>query len=285
MARKRFEEADRFLRFPLSGLCFSGPEAVLNKDLNAQMSVYVVSCILTDILKGMGIRPRIVAGYSSGFYAAAYAAEGFDFLYGLELVKMAGEILLREGRKMGGGMAVIFGLPSYKVDQICQEVGGAEIGIFNTPRQIIISGIMSSVKSVMRRSLNEGALDAYVLPASSAYHSKYMQPSAAQFLALIQERHLNDPVTPILSYSSLKSINKKEELKEIMATQLHRQVLWVDLIHGLRENGRRLFVEIGPGTVLTRTVKWIDRSIDILNTSTQKGLLGVIEKCNAFSSA
>ena len=54
-ARRLFEQADRLLGFSLSRLCFDGPEEELNRDLNAQMTVYTVSCILTDLLKAQGV--------------------------------------------------------------------------------------------------------------------------------------------------------------------------------------------------------------------------------------
>ena len=142
-AREIFDQADHLLGFSLSRLCFEGPEEELNLDLNAQLAVYTVSCILTDVLRANNVLPDVVSGYSSGFYAAAYAADCFDFADGLHLVRRAGEILLDNGRKIDGAMAVIFGLSLEKVDSICQQVGAAEIAILNTPRQTIISGISS----------------------------------------------------------------------------------------------------------------------------------------------
>jgi len=113
-AREIFDHADRLLGFSLSRLCFEGPEEELNRDLNAQLAVYTVSCAFTDILTTQNILPDVVSGYSSGFYSAAYAAGCFDFAGGLYIVKRAGKILLGEGQKIEGSMAVIFGLPSKK---------------------------------------------------------------------------------------------------------------------------------------------------------------------------
>jgi len=82
-ARETFHKADRLLGFALSQLCFEGPGEELNRDLNAQLAVYTVSCIVTEVLRVHDVFPDVVSGYSSGFYAAAYAAGCFDFADGL----------------------------------------------------------------------------------------------------------------------------------------------------------------------------------------------------------
>jgi len=284
VARQIFNQADQILGFPLSQLCFKGPEEELNRDLNAQIAVYTVSCILTEVLRTNNIFPDMVSGYSSGFYAAAYAAGCFDFSYGLYLVKRAGEILLEEGRKITGGMAVVFGLSPEKVKDICRQVGNVEVAILNTPRQIIISGISSSINEAMDLSLKEGALDVYPLSVATAYHSKFMKQSGKRFFSEINEEHLKDPQAPVMSYLSLDSILSKKDLKKIMAVQLSGPVLWVDLIKEISNNRNRLLLEVGPGSVIFRTVKWIDRNIEMMTTDSTEGLNTVIEKLKTVNT-
>jgi len=278
VARQIFNQADQILGFPLSQLCFKGPEEKLNRDLNAQIAVYTVSCILTEVLRTNNIFPDMVSGYSSGFYAAAYAAGCFAFSYGLYLVKRAGEILLEEGRKITGGMAVVFGLSPEKVKDICRQVGNVEVAILNTSRQIIISGISSSINEAMDLSLKEGALDVYPLSVATAYHSKFMKQSGKRFFSEINEEYLKDPKAPVMSYLSLDWILSKKDLKKIMAVQLSGPVLWVALIKEIGHNRNRLLLEVGPGAVIFRTVKWIDRNIEMMATDSTEGLNTVIEK-------
>ena len=282
-AREMFYQADDILGYSLSQLCFEGPEEELNQDLNAQMAVYTISCISTHVLKINNVLPDIVAGYSSGFYAATYAAGCFDFTKGLRIVRQAGEIILDEGRKIDGSMAVIFGLSIEKVDSICQHIGDVAVSIANTPRQILISGLTPSVKKAVKFSLAEEALDAYIINATTAYHSSFMEQSSARLLAEVKNDHLRDPEIPLISYSLLESVSDKRELKNIMATQLSRPVLWVDLIKKL-SNRNTLFIEVGTGSVISRMVKWIDRDVEIMNTSTKEKLLQTVERCNILNS-
>lgn len=268
VARQIFDQADRILDFSLSRLCFKGSQEELDRDLNAQLAVYTVSCILTAILKAHNIFPDIVSGYSSGFYAAAFAAGCFEFSYGLKLVKQAGEILLEEGRKIDGGMAVIFGLPFETVQDVCKQVGDVEVAILNTPRQMVISGISSSIKAAMELALKEGALDAYPLPVATAYHSGFMEKGSERFLREIATEDIKNAQVPVVSYHSLNRVTNKKDLINVMAVQLSSPVLWVDLIKKMDNNNNRLFLEVGPGAIIFRTVRWIDRNIEIMNSAT-----------------
>ena len=281
VARERFKQADDLLGFSLSSLCFEGPEEELNQDLNAQLAVYTVSCIVTDILKGDGVFPNATSGYSSGFYGAAYAAGCFDFAQGLTIVKRAGEILLDEGRKVDGSMAVIFGLPLKQVEDICKRAKDVRVAIRNTPRQTVISGATPSVKKAMDIARNEKALDAYPLFMAAAYHSKLVDGSEARLLRDIKDEHLHDPQVPLISYLSLSPVTDRSELKHMMARQLSRPVLWTDLVKQLGKN-YKIMIEVGPGAVISRTVIWIDRNIEIINTAKENGLKKAIERCRAL---
>jgi len=271
-ARNKFDQADNLLGFSIKRLCFEGPGEELNRDLNAQLAIYTVSCILTDVLRANNVLPDVVSGYSSGFYGAAYAAGCFDFATGLYLVKRAGEILLDEGLKIDGRMAVIFGLSIGEVESICQQVGDVEVSIANTPRQAIISGLNNSVGKAMEAALAQDGLDAYLLPVAVPYHSRFVEQSSSRLLDEIEEIHLRDPQLPLISYHFLESVVDKRHLKYVIASQLSHPVLWVDLIKKLR-GCHRLFVEVGPGAVISRTVRWIDRGIEIVKTGTNDMLL------------
>jgi len=103
-----------------------------------------------------------------------------------------------------------------------------------------------------------------------------MQKSSARLLSEIKGDNLKDPQIPLFSYVSLESVPNKEELKKIMAAQLSSPVSWADLIKKLHHN-TILFIEVGPGAVISRTVKWVDRNIEIVNTATKGRLLQSIE--------
>lgn len=272
-AENLFTRAEHVLNFPLHRLCCNGPEDKLNLDLNAQLAVYVVSCVVTDVLKAHRVQPDVLSGYSSGFYAAAYAAGCFTFEEGLQVVKQAGEILLDTGNRWGeGGMGVVFGLPADDIRRVCRDTGEVETTIYNTPRQIIVSGDKRQVLTVLKQCRDMGALDSYPLPVAAAYHSSFMAGATRRFLAEVDGSFFHDPAVPLYSYSSLDRLETGEQVMTAMGKQLSRAVRWVDLIRSLQNMGIRHWVEAGPGAVISRTVRWIDRKIDIYNTARQNSL-------------
>lgn len=285
IARELFERADHFLGFSLSRICFQGPIEELNKDLNAQLAVYTTSCIITEILRTYRVVPNATSGYSSGFYAAGYSAACYDFSTGLDIVRLAGGILLEEGLQIEGRMAVIFGLSKEKVAKICRRTGDVDVAIVNTLRQTIISGRLPSVQQAITASLNEGALDAYLLPAQTAYHSRFMKNGGITLLNQLKNRQINDPQIPIMSYWNLAWINDKSDLVSAMAAQVSNPVRWVDLIKKIGGHQRSMLFEVGPGTIIFRTLKWIDRRIEILNTSSNDRLTEAIEKYAIFKKS
>jgi malonyl CoA-acyl carrier protein transacylase len=277
LASTYFEEASHVLGFSIRDLCLKGPEGLLDQDVNAQLALYTVSCITTHILKNENISPQVCAGYSSGFYAAAHAAGCFDFTTGLSIVKDAGEILLEESKHIDGGMAVIFGLSAGHIRNILKHEKDVEIAILNTSRQIIVSGVNARIRNFMDIAIQEGALDARQLPVATAYHSRFMAPAGKRFLKAILYRPFRAPSIPLVSYTTLGCVNDVKSLCETMAYQLSHPVLWVDLIKKLRHKNVKQMVEIGTGTMLTRSVRWIDRTITMMNTDTADRIKQVVE--------
>jgi [acyl-carrier-protein] S-malonyltransferase len=278
LARDMFRRADAVLGFSLSRLCFEGPEEDLNRDLNAQLAVFTVSCIITDILKSEHIVANVASGYSAGFYGAAYAAGCFRFEDGLEVVRRAGSLLLEDGSGIEGRMAVIFGLSRNEVGRICEKAGRVEMAIFNTSRQVIISGLAPAVTKALALANEAGALDTYILPVETAYHSILMTRSSRRFVETMADIPVSRPAIDLVSYTSLKRLHTAEELVTVMANQLSRPVFWVDLLSRLRNRGKSRWFEIGPGTIISRTVRWADRRIEIMNTDGKEKVQAIIRQ-------
>jgi len=277
-AGKRFQEAGDFLGYSLQKLCVEGPQETLAQDLNAQLGIYTISAIVTDLLKTQHIMPDLCTGYSSGFYAAAYAAGCFDFLTGLSIVKKAGNILLKVGQACDGGMAVIFGLSYQQILAISQKVGSVDIAICNTPHQIVISGLRPGIEAVMAEAMREGALDTDWLPAATAYHSHFMAAAGKLLREVIDRDDISSPQIHLYSYTTTQRIIGKDDLINVMALQLSHPVLWVDLIQKLGHNHVDTLVEIGPGTMLSRSIRWIDRHIAIQDTNSANRIQDVVQK-------
>ncbi|MDD4875511.1 MAG: ACP S-malonyltransferase [Dehalococcoidales bacterium] len=143
-ARAVFKLADETLGFPLSQLCFEGPEEVLRQTINTQPALLTVSfaCLkaIQDINESKGLPPpSFVAGHSLGEYTALAAAGVLDFADAVYLARERGRLMYEAGLEKPGGMAALIGLDEASLAAICNETG-AQIANINCPEQLVISG-------------------------------------------------------------------------------------------------------------------------------------------------
>ncbi|MBI2865940.1 MAG: ACP S-malonyltransferase, partial [Chloroflexi bacterium] len=137
-ARAVFAQADEALGFPLSHLCFEGPEEELRQTENSQPAIMTVSWAC---LRAAGVvpQPAMVAGHSLGEYTALIASGVVDFPQGLRLVRERGHLMQQAGESNPGGMAALLGVDRPAAEALCRD-SGAHIANLNCPGQVVIAG-------------------------------------------------------------------------------------------------------------------------------------------------
>src|SRR5690606_24246292 len=144
----------------LKSLCFEGTEEELMKTENTQPAILATSVAIMKALEREGIDCDYTAGLSLGEYTALVKSGGIKLSDALKLVKIRGK-LMQEAVPQGiGGMAAILGLEREKVKEAIEEVKDkflVEIANYNSPEQIVISGIKEGVEIACRKALELGA--------------------------------------------------------------------------------------------------------------------------------
>jgi [acyl-carrier-protein] S-malonyltransferase len=275
---ERFAKSEELLKraefqldLPLGEIMFSGPEERLHEDLNAQLAVYIVSCMVADLLGSESIRAAALAPYSSGIYGAAYAAGVVDFESGLNLIVEADRCIHEANSH--GGMGVVLGLSLAKVEEMCEKVEGqVEVSIVNTRHQIIVSGERTAVDRLLKLAADSEALKTDRLSATAPYHCSLLTSADHCLAKKIAKIPMNEPHTPIVSYISQKPLVKAAHVAELLSIQLRSQVQWVAVVEELIRQNLAPMVEIGPGQMLGRSVRWIHRQAEVLYTDTAAAL-------------
>jgi [acyl-carrier-protein] S-malonyltransferase len=266
-AREVFEEADEALGFPLSRLCFEGPEEELAQTVNAQPAILTASiaCLkAASRVAGQIICPAFMAGHSLGEYTALVAAQVLDFADALRLTRERGRLMQEAGVRVPGGMAAILGLDEVSVEQVCQETG-AEIANLNSPGQIVVSGTREAMVRAMDLARAMGARRAMPLNVSGAFHSHLMQPAAEGMTNVLSEMEFRHPSTPVVVNSTAQPATTADEVKEELLRQLCHCVQWQRSVEYMVDAGVCTFIEIGPGQVLSGLIKRISDESQILN--------------------
>jgi [acyl-carrier-protein] S-malonyltransferase len=282
-AQEIFAEADEALKFKLSSLCFDGPETELNLTTNTQPSILTVSIAgLRVIEKNLGIIPDYLAGHSLGEYSALIASKAFSFSDGVKAVQKRGQFMQEAVPEGKGGMAAVLGLSREQVEEVCQEAAQGEVvtpANFNCPGQIVISGAATALDRAIVLAKEKGAPKTVVLSVSAPFHCALMEPAAKKL-----KDYLNDVTVTPLAYpvvTNVEAIPNQEAslVKEILIKQVTYPVLWEDSIVAMRERGVTMYVEIGPGKVLSGLVKKIDKSATLCNVEDTESLKKLERVC------
>jgi [acyl-carrier-protein] S-malonyltransferase len=260
-ARAAFETADQVLGFPLSRLCWEGPEEELRQTQNAQPALLAHSVAALRVLEARGYAPALVAGHSLGEYSACVAAKALTFDDALRLVRRRGELMARAGERPGT-MAAILGLTPEQVEMVCKRASGAGLEVvaanFNAPGQIVISGDVAAVEKACEIAKGEGAKRALMLKVSGAFHSPLMQPAAAQLGTAIDKVTFLEPRCPVVSNVEAREVRSAEAAKAALKRQLTHPVRWEDSMRLLLERRPDFTIEIGTGRVLCGLLKSLD---------------------------
>jgi [acyl-carrier-protein] S-malonyltransferase len=275
-AREVFMEADEALQFPISQLCFEGPEEVLRQTINAQPAIMTVSiaCLRAAAEVKHSICPAFVAGHSLGEYTALVDANVLEFADAIRLVRERGRLMQKAGEIMPGGMAAVIGSDEATLREICCETG-AEIANFNCAGQIVISGSKEALARAMELAKARGDMRVIALQVSGAFHSTLMQPTIEGMAEAISQINFRTPEIPIVANCTGQPVTTAEGVKEELLHQLCNCVQWKPSVEYMVGEGVSTFVEIGPGQVLSGLIKRICNKVQVLNMSDPESIKGI----------
>ena len=266
-ARRVFEEADRELGFALSELCFRGPAEELQLTANTQPAILTVSVAAASVLREAGIRADYVAGHSLGEYSALVAAGALALADAVRLVRKRGQYM-QEAVPVGqGAMAALLGLDSGLADQVCREAAQGEVvspANLNSPAQVVIAGHAAAVARAVEIARTRGAKRAMMLNVSAPFHCALMKPAEDRLAGDLDAASIADPLTPLVNNVLAKVVSSASEVREGLKRQVTAPVRWDESMRTLRRENVEIFVEVGPGRVLSGLLRQIDRQAECL---------------------
>lgn len=258
-----FEAVDAALEFPLSRLCFEGPADQLIMTDNAQPALFAHgAAVWAATSPRLAPHVRAAAGHSLGEFTAYHAAGALGVEAGARLVRQRGALMRRAGDERPGAMAAILGELTASIDVLCAEAS-AEAGVvvpanYNAPEQTVISGEVAGVERAMALAKEHGAKRAVRLPVSGAFHSPLMEPSEEGLRVALAAADLADPRVPVYSNVDAQPSTAAATARDRLLRQLTAPVRWLDVVRQLAAAyPAAMFVEMGPGAVLTGLVKRI----------------------------
>jgi [acyl-carrier-protein] S-malonyltransferase len=274
-SRAVFDEADAALGFSLSRLCFEGPESDLALTANTQPAILAASIAALRALEARGLQPDRVAGHSLGEYSALVAAGSLTFADALRLVRQRGQYM-QEAVPVGqGAMAAVLGLELPGVESACAAAAQGEVvtpANVNSPGQIVIAGHTRAVERAGELCKAAGARRVVALAVSAPFHCALMSPARDRLEAAFAGVSFADPRVPVMNNVDARVVRTAGACRDGLLRQVAGAVLWQQGIEGLVGEGVGVFVEVGPGTVLSGLVRKIARETQTMNVEDPESL-------------
>jgi [acyl-carrier-protein] S-malonyltransferase len=265
-ARRIFEEADEALGFPISRLCFEGPEDRLKLTENTQPALLTVSTAAWAVLEERGWRPCYVAGHSLGEYSALVAAGSLRFADAVRLVRLRGQYMQQAVPPGVGAMAALLKLNEGKLEDVLRQAADGEIvsaANWNSPDQVVIAGHAGAVGRAIELAKAAGARRAVALPVSAPFHCALMAPAQARLGADLDATEFRDLAIPLVNNWQAREIRSGAEAREGLYHQVPNPVRWVETVRYLTEHGVARAFEVGAGNVLAGLVRAVSPAIAV----------------------
>lgn len=262
-ARQVFERADEALGFPLSKMCFEGPEEDLRLTANTQPAILTASVAAWAVLSSR-VTPDFVAGHSLGEYSALVAAGSLDFADAVRLVRKRGEYMQEAVPEGIGAMAALLKMPESKLDEVLQAAAQGEIvtaANLNSPDQIVIAGHKGAVERAMVLAKEAGAKRAIPLQVSAPFHCPLMKPAQDRLAADLKAAAFEDLKIPLVNNAGAREVRSGADARQGLIDQVTSPVRWTETVRFLAAQGVARQFECGPGAVLTGLAKSIEPSI------------------------
>lgn len=263
-----FDEADRALGLPLSKLCFEGPAEELQLTANTQPAILTVSAAAAAVLAEKGINPAFVAGHSLGEYSALVTANSLTLSAAVQLVRKRGQYM-QDAVPLGvGAMAALLGMEPSAVDALCAEAAQGEVvsaANLNSPGQIVIAGNAAAVQRALELAKTRGAKRAILLNVSAPFHCALMRPAADRLAVDLDAARILAPAFALVNNADAQLVRDLDAVRDGLKRQVTAPVRWAESMSRLLAEGVDLFVEVGPGRVLSGLMRQIHREARILH--------------------
>ena len=268
IAKEVFEEVESSTNTNIRKIITENPNNKLNQTNFTQISIFAASiAIYKTLINEVGldnINPEIVLGHSLGEYSALTSIDVLSISDAAKLIKIRGDLMNSAIEPNISGMAAIIGKNSDFIEGIIEKHNlSLEIANDNSPKQIVVSGLIKDIKEAEKIFISEGVKRYIKLNVSAAFHSKFMLESQKKLNFEIDKVVFLSSKSKIISiYNAL--INKDiNDIVNSLKKQMANRVMWTDSIKQLETTNVFKVIEIGPGNVLSGLISRISNKFDI----------------------
>ena len=217
----------------------------------AQPALGIVGLAAHDLLAMAGVEPDMLAGHSYGELVALAAAGAVspEALPALSAAR-AESILAATGDDPGAMAAVT--APAAAFEGLLPA--SVAVANYNSPTQTVVSGPTADVEAAVE-SLRANGFSAKRIKVACAFHSPLVASAGTAFTeALTDVRAPELPVWSNRTAAAYPDGIQADDVRAELAAQIGSPVRFADQVEAMYAHGARVFVEAGPGSVLSGLV-------------------------------
>jgi len=231
--------------------------ALLTRTDWAQPAIGATSLSMLKLLDRLGVKPEATAGHSYGEISALYAAGVISTPENLlNISRKRGELMNAAASSTPGAMMAVRA-GAQKLELMIAEHNVADITVanINSPNQVVVAGPITAIDD-FQSLLQTAQIQCHRLPVATAFHTELVAGCAAPFGQFLAGLQLNAPLMPVYGNTDAAPYAKDpDRIRGTLARHLDKPVRFAETVTRMCADGYRIFVEVGPGSVLTGMVR------------------------------
>ena len=218
----------------------------------AQPALGVASAATLAVLRQAGVEPAMVAGHSFGEVTALYAAGVLSEQDMVRVARRRGEAMRDAAATSQGAMLAL--RTDIDTARGIAITSGATVANHNHLQQVVLSGTLAQIEEAEAAAKDEG-VSAVRLDVATAFHSPVVADAAEPFGAWLGDVAFAAPSKPVYAGSKASTYQgEPAAMRRVLANAIAEPVRFVEMIQAMHAKGARVFVEVGPGSVLSGLV-------------------------------
>lgn len=266
-----FESASKALGKDMAELCFFSDEETLRMTENTQPSILTVSYMIYQSLVEAGLKADGFSGLSLGEFTALVAGGALEFEDAVRIVRERGRLMQEEVPAGKGAMAAILGMDREPIDEVCKTLsseGIISVANYNCPQQIVIAGETALVEKAIVQLKAIGAKKAVQLPVSAPFHTKMLTGAGEKLRGVLAQYPISPLTKSVYTNVTAKAYSQEDDIAEMLVKQVSASVRFEDQIREMIQDGFDTFIEVGPGSALTKFIKKISKDVKLYSVET-----------------
>lgn len=257
IADEIFQQAHDLLGVDIKKLCKDANQ--LKKTQYAQLCIFVCSVAAYKVLKHeTQIKGGYFAGHSMGEYAALVCSGCLNFEEGIKLINKRGEIMGKTEKQSNFAMANMGNVDNTLLYKACKEISTdldyMNMACDNSIHQKIVAGSYRAVESLISY-MKELGINGKIVNTLGAFHTPYMYDAQEEFKEYLREANFQTLETIVVSNVTGRAYPDESHIYPLLSKQMVSMVKWRQAMDYLKSKHVDLYIEVGPGSVLTNLLK------------------------------